>query len=891
VTDYNLGTAKGVIELEYKGDGAKRASRDLGGIGSSADQANRRMSKAGTSMVATGALIAGGLAFATKTAGDFEYSMSQVGAVLGASEGDMEALRAKAIQLGKDTAFSAGESAKAMEELAKAGLNTTDILNGAADATVALAAAGQVDMATAAGIASSAMNSFNIKAEDMAHVSDLISGAANKSATDVVGVGEAFKYVAPLASATGVSIEDTTAGIAALAKVGIQGSMAGTTLRGMLQNLTPASESAAKKMKELGIITEDNKNRFYDAAGNTKSLADISGILQESLSGLSDEQKSQALNTIFGARAMAGATALAKQGKKGFQDLKGEIGDVSAEEVAADRMDNLKGSIELMKGSLETLLIQVGTPLLNGFRKVVDLTTTVLNVFLSLPGPVLRAITVFAQVAAVGLILAGAFLKIRAAIQAGSLAFTLLTGPIGLIIAAIAALVAAFVYFYTTNEKFRAFVQGIAADLKDLFGKAIDYLIPKLQEFGQFLVSVFNASLPYIQKFGQMVVSAFNAALPTIEKVGAFLQHLGQIFIEEVVPAAQEAVGWIKDSLVGAFNKVVPEIQKIIPVVQDLVGSLVGLFEAITSSGAFEFLVNVLKIVAEFLIGTVLPLLTRLGGIVVHVFVDLMGNALRAALGVIRGVLNIIIGVIKIFTGLLTGNWGKAWDGVLQILRGVGGIIVSVLKGLLSSAGSILKGLGQIIVAGVKAIPGLLKGLGGLFIAAGRFIIDQFVQGFKDAAGLVEGIASNVWNFVKGLMNGAIAKINAALEFTIDPPGPGKVVINPPDIPALATGGLVSTATLLVAGEGNDTEGIIPLRQLWAEIDRVYKVGQVNAAESQIRSEARTGGQAHKSSGGTATLVEGRLSIDRSGRAFIRGVAVSQSDDDDDFNDTLGRMN
>lgn len=384
MSEYSLGTARGVIQIDYKGNGPKRAAADLKTTGAAAGTAGVNVGKlrgqlltlAGIGSVAA---IAAGFVAAVKTVSDFETSLSAVGAVSGATGEQMESLRAKALQLGADTAFSASEGALAMEELAKAGLSVDNILGGAADATVALAAAGGIDLPTAAGIASAAMNSFNIAATDTAKIADLFAGAANRSATDVVGIGEAFKYVAPLAANTGVSIEDTTTAIAALAKAGISGSMAGTTLRSMLQRLNPASKGASKAMEELGIITEEQGNRFFDAEGNTKSMAEISGVLAESLSGLSDEQKSQALTTIFGSRAMTGALALADQGVDGFTELGEAIGEVSAADVAAKRLDNLAGSMEALGGSIETVVIKSLTAAAGGLRTFVDGLTLAIN--------------------------------------------------------------------------------------------------------------------------------------------------------------------------------------------------------------------------------------------------------------------------------------------------------------------------------------------------------------------------------------------------------------------------------------------------------------------------------------------------------------------------------
>lgn len=845
-SEYNLGTARGVIEIEYRGDGAKQASADLRNTGTAADQAAQRTGKAGTQLATAGVVIAGGLALAVKSAADFEERLSAVQAVSGASAAEMEQLRNKSLQLGKDTMFSASESASAIEELVKAGLSVQDVMGGAADATVALAAAGEVTMPEAAAIASNAMNQFGLSAKDMVGVADNIAGAANASAIDVREFGMSLSQVGAVANLAGANFEDTATAIALMGNAGIKGSDAGTSLKSMLMNLQPDTAKTLEQFKELGIVTEDGSNKFYDAQGNLKSLADVSGILQGSLEGMTKAQQQATLQVMFGADGIRAAAILAKNGAKGFDGMADSMGKVSAADVAATRMDNLKGSVEQLKGSLETLMIVVGTPLLGLLRGLVDGVTGFMNVVLMLPGPVLEAVTVFLSLLAVGLLLVGGIMKVIAVVKAGGAAVALLTGPIGLAVLAIAALVAAFYYFYKNSEQFRAIVQQIGQVIRDVFGSAIGWLIPKLQQLGAFLAGLFQKALPYLQQFGAFLVTVFNAAMPQVQKFVAFLQELAGTFMTDILP-----------------------------VLKQLMSAAIGLGSALMTflQPAFRFIGTAAKILTTLFTGTLLPLLKRVGEIFFQVFVKVVGNAIRTAMGIIRGVLNIIVGIIKVFTGLLTGNFNTAWEGVKQIFRGAIGAIGSLLRGMLGMAGTILKGLGQVLLAGIKAIPGLLKSAGGLFLAAGKFLMDMFVEGIKNAAGLIAGIAGNVWDFVKGLMNGAINQINAALEFTINPPGPGSVNINPPDIPQLAKGAVITAPTLAWIGEGHDDEAVTPLDELWAAMDRVYMAGRTSLADTELGSRARPDSRGGSGTGGALRLVEGRLYIDKSGRAYIKGVA------------------
>jgi hypothetical protein len=339
----------------------------------------------------------------------------------------------------------------------------------------------------------------------------------------------------------------------------------------------------------------------------------------------------------------------------------------------------------------------------------------------------------------------------------------------------------------------------------------------------------------------------------------------------------------------------VPAFLSVLPAIQDFLSSAIDLGSALSSTlrPAFGFIVDALKILAAVFVSTILPLLIRVEGAFESTFITVLGNSLRAALGVVRGVLNIISGVFKVFTGLLTGNWSKAWAGVKQIVRGAIGVLGSLLRGMVANAGAIVKGLGTVLLAGIRAIPGLLKGAGGLFLAAGKHLIEMFANGMKNAAGIVSGIAGNVWNAVRGLLNGAIDRINRALEFKIDA-GPVQVTINPPDIPHLATGGVTNGAMLSLIGDNpGGREVVSPLDQLWSEFDKVYKAGTTNALDAALRAVASSGGGAPGAASpdsGSSRIVSGTLSLDASGRAYIEGVAQDVYDDNDDHDSVLSRM-
>jgi len=339
----------------------------LAGIGSSISTTISRVSSTLTSVGSTitrnvtvpmAALGVGLIALgvnALKTGADFEKAMSGVQAILGATNEELQQLKDLAMNLGLDPNLivSASQAAGVMEELAKNGLTTQQIMDGAARSAIALANATGTDFSTAAAIASTAMQLFNLTAEEMASIVNNITGVANSSRFSVEDFAQAMAMGGGVAAAMGIPIEDFATAIAGLSTSFSSGSDAGTSFKVFLQRLAPDTVPAIEAMKELGIITEEDGNRFFDAEGNMKSLSEIAGILQEAFKDLSDEQKILALTNIFGTDAMRAANAMAELGAEGFDKLSDSMAKTDAAANAATRMDNLAGAVEILTGIVE----------------------------------------------------------------------------------------------------------------------------------------------------------------------------------------------------------------------------------------------------------------------------------------------------------------------------------------------------------------------------------------------------------------------------------------------------------------------------------------------------------------------------------------------------------
>ena len=225
----NLGTAEGRIVIDGSGaqSGFSTATTAAQAFFDTVADRVNEIQDVGDKLTKIGAVAAGGFGLAVNAAAGFEQRLSGIKAVSGATEAQMAAISDKALQLGADTKFSASEAAQAIEELVKAGISVDDALNGAADATVNLAAAGEIELPRAAEIAANAMSVFNLQASEMPHVADLIAGAANASAIDVEQFAQSLQQSGAAANLAGLSFDDLSVGIAAMGNAGIKGSDAG----------------------------------------------------------------------------------------------------------------------------------------------------------------------------------------------------------------------------------------------------------------------------------------------------------------------------------------------------------------------------------------------------------------------------------------------------------------------------------------------------------------------------------------------------------------------------------------------------------------------------------------------------------------------------------------
>jgi TP901 family phage tail tape measure protein len=566
----------------------------------------------------TGMSLAGaaGLGLAAKSAMNFEAQLSSIKAVTGSTNEEMAKISELATEMGEKTKYSSVEAAQGIEELLKAGVSLTDVLDGGLEGALSLAVAGELELAEAAEIASTALNAFKADGLSVTKASDLLAGAANASATSVGELKYGLSMVSAVASGVGMSFKDTSTALAVFANSGLRGSDAGTSLKTMLLNLSPSTEAASEMMGQLGLLTKQGTSAFYDAKGSIKSLAEISELLKTKLAKLSDEQRQMALKTMFGTDAIRAANILYKEGATGVETMFGAMSKVTAVDVMNERMNNTKGKIEELKGAAETMAISLGTALLPTISKLVVFVQSLVAKFNGLDqstqglianiglasvafglfvGPLLMIVPLIPSLTA-GLAAIAGLLKITTS--------QLLIGA-GVVAGAVLAIVALGVAFYLAYQKvdaFRVAVDGAWAWIKGAFKTSLDFI-------KGVVVSVMSS----VSKF-------FGEQLGAIKKFwndnGSSIMQLVKFYFTAVKANIEVAMAAIK----SVFQTVWPII-----------------------SGAVQIAWGVIK-------------------------------------AVIAGSIQTILGIITVATKLLQGDWKGAWNAIKDTTKNIGSSIISYLK-------------------------------------------------------------------------------------------------------------------------------------------------------------------------------------------------------------------
>lgn len=372
-----------------------RAGSTARTVASGMENTGRKSALIASGMTAAGLAVAAFGVAAVKMAADFDQQMSTVQANTGATSAQIDQLRAAAIEAGASTVYSASDSADAINDLGKAGMSVTDILTGGLTGALNLAASDGMAVGDAAEYMANALSMFHLKGSQASQVADTLAAGAGKAVGNVSDFGEALNNCGAQANSFGVNIQETTGVLALFAQNGTIGAEAGTQLNSMLMKLAAPSTEASNTMKELGISA-------YDAQGHFVGMAKFAGQLQKAEKNLTDEQRNQANATIFGSYAIKAANYLYEAGESGVNKWTKAVSESGyAADQAAAKNNNLKGDLENLSGSMESLMISVGEGAQGPLRKMAQGLDTLVDAFAGLPSGAQQTLVVMASLAGV----------------------------------------------------------------------------------------------------------------------------------------------------------------------------------------------------------------------------------------------------------------------------------------------------------------------------------------------------------------------------------------------------------------------------------------------------------------------------------------------------------
>ena len=532
--DYRINV---IVDSKQAGTGVAQTQRQLGTLEQTATRLRQTFARVFAGLAAGFAV--GNL---VSTVSRFEQAMSTVQAVTAATADQFERLNGEARRLGETTRFSATEAANAMTFLARAGFDTGEIL-ASIEGTLKLAQAGAIGLAEAADISSNVLTGFRLEVEEIGRVVDVMALATNRSNQNIQQLGDAMKFVGPVASGVAADFEEIVASLGALADAGLQGSLGGTGLRRVISELESPAQKTLEIFHALGVQMEEIRPSVVGVVSAIERLADAgvdTGLALEVFGDRGGPAFEVLSNSIPKIREMTAA----------LKEAEG-----TATDMARVMDDNLNGAMKAVASAAESVVLAFGelgaSGMLNAtFRGVAD---------------ALRFVAANMEESAS---VAAAFIGALALPRLAAIA-----AAIGGITAATGALTTALgIAAGAARLLGRALLVGLAIEGVQLAISNWDAIIDRLERVG-------GAADKAYQSYRQLAVPALGALIGDAEAAADAFSYLENTVSTFFTLIQRDIVSPLFDLLTGDFDGFVAGMER-------LINQFVTLYQQI---GNFEF--------------------------------------------------------------------------------------------------------------------------------------------------------------------------------------------------------------------------------------------------------------------------------------------------------------
>ena len=811
----------------------------------------------------------------------FEDSMLKVQSLSGATADQYQQLSDAALHYGSTTAWTSQNVADAMGYMALAGFDTNEILS-ATPGVLSLASASGEDLATVSDILTDAMTGFGDSASDATRYADVLATTQAKSNTTVGMLGEAFTYVSSLAGTYSYSLEDVSTALGVMANAGVKGSMAGTSLSSVITRLGTNTSGARDAIEALGV-------QFYNTDGTARPLGDVIVDLCDATANMTTEQKASLASTVAGAEAQKGLLAILNQGSSAYTDLNQKLKESSgnADEMAGTLESGLGGAIRSLSSAWEGFKIKLAqkfeVPLSDLIHKfanfITDSAIPALDNFVSAITPVVTTLGNFGKwmregsagaelLKAVIVAVTAAFTawqtvaaaqsiwtKLVNGLKGAKTAFTALNAamaanPIGVVIAVITALVAAFVYLWNTSEGFRNFWIGLWETIKTFASNAVEAVTTGIQNFiasvEEFIGNLKQGIQDKLDEIHQGWDDAWNAIQTTAQTVFDGISQTVSNFVTGVQGFFQS----LYEGAQAAWDTICNVVQVGILFVQELLNAAVEILmipwnfiwtnfgEAITSawegfkqiiSNALDTISSTIQNIWNAIVAFLTPILQGIA--------DTFTNSWNAIQNIVKTVVTAIQTFLQTTWNTITSLIRTAMNTIHNVIQTVWNTIKSVVQSVLNTIQSIVSSVWNTVKSVTTSA---WNGISSAVSNAINTVKNVISGGLNAAHNTVSNIFNSIRNTISNIMNGAanvvsgaINRIKGFFNFSwslphLAMPHPyisGSFSLNPPSVPSFginwyAKGGILTEPTLFslnpktgrasVGGEAGD-EAVAPI--------------------------------------------------------------------------------